>query len=132
MEQDLQKLFKKAIYHPECRLSDDVCQTILAKKKKITERNTLGYILLGVLSLSGSIFSIRDLITESSKLGFYRYLSLVFSDGGVIATYWREYMLTLVDSLPVVSLILSFTLLFVLFISVKKISYGVKSGFKLA
>ena len=116
MEQDLQKLFKKAVYHPECRLSDDVCRAILAKRKKIIRRNTSIYVLLIVSSLSGSILSIRDLITESSKLGFYKYLSLVFSDGGVIATYWKEYMLTLADSLPVMNLIVSFALLFVLFI----------------
>lgn len=132
MEQDLQKLFKKAVYHPECRLSDDVCCAILAKRKNIIRRNTSVYVLLIVSSLSGSIFSIRDLITESSKLGFYKYLSLVFSDGGVIATYWKEYMLTLADSLPVMNLIVSFALLFVLFISLKKASSIFKNGLKLA
>ena len=132
MEQDLHKLFKKAVYHPECRLSDDVCRAILAKRRKMVRWNTFSYLSLGILSLSGSIFSIRDLITQSSQLGFYRYLSLILSDGGVVATYWKEYILTLIDSLPVVSLVLSLALLFALFISVKKISSGLRSGLKLA
>lgn len=132
MEQDLHKLFKKAVYHPECRLSDDVCRAILAKRSKINRRNTFGYVLLGVLSLSGSVFSIKDLITESSRLGFYKYLSLIFSDSSVIATYWKEYILTLIDSLPVMSLVFSFALLFALFISLRKITSGLKNGLKLA
>lgn len=132
MEQDLQKLFKKAVYHPDCRLSDDVCRAILAKRKKLIIRNMFGYLGLGALSLFGSVFFVRDLIVESSKLGFYKYFSLIFSDGGVIATYWREYILTLVDSLPVMSLVLSLALLFVLFISLKKVFSEMRGKLKLA
>lgn len=127
MEQNLQKLFKNAVYHPEGRLSGDIYNAIEYRNNKIIKWKRFGYLSLSILSLSGSIFSIKSLIEQSTRLGFYNYLSLVFSDSGIIATYWREYILSLVDSLPVASLILSFFLLFILFISVKRASYQLKN-----
>ena len=127
MEQNLQKLFKSASYQPESRLFGDIWSAIEYKSTQITKWKKFGYLSVSVLSLSGSIFSIKSLIEEFIRLGFFNYLSLAFSDGGVIAKYWKEYTLTLVDSLPVVSLVLSFFLLFILFISIRKASYQFKS-----
>ena len=127
MEQNLQKLFKQSSYHPENRLSGDVWHVIESKNSHITKWKTFSYISLIILSLSGSIFSIKSLFEQFTKLGFFDYLSLAFSDSGVIATYWKEYVLTLANSLPVMSLILSFFLLFVLFISIQRISFQIKN-----
>ncbi len=132
MEQDLQKLFKQASYVPESRLSGDVFSLIMSKESKITKWKSFGYLGLSVLSLSGSVFSIKSLIVESTRLGFFEYLSLAFSDSGVIAMYWKEYTLSLADSLPVASLALSFFLLFVLFISIRKVSYQFKNKLLIA
>jgi hypothetical protein len=57
---------------------------------------------------------------------------LAFSDSGVIATYWKEYTLSLADSLPFASLALSFFLLFILFISIRKVSYQFKNKLLIA
>jgi hypothetical protein len=132
VEQNLQKLFKKAVYHPEGRLSGDVWIAIEIKKAQITKTKKIGYLSLSVLSLSGSILSIKSLVEESIRLGFFNYFSLVFSDSGVIATYWKEYTLSLADSLPVASLALSFFLLFVLFISIRRASYQFKNKLLIA
>jgi len=127
VEQNLQKLFKNATYSPEGRLSGDVWKAIEYKSTQITKWKRFGYLGASVLSLSGSVFSIKSLIAEFSKLGFYDYLSLAFSDSGVIATYWKEYTLSLVDSLPIASLAVLFFLLFVLFISIRRASYQFKN-----
>lgn len=127
MEQNLQKLFKNAVYRPESRLSLDILSIIEYKSNKITKFKRLGYLCLSILSLSGSIFSIKSLIEQSTKLGFSSYLSLAFSDSGIIAEYWKEYTLSLADSLPIASLILSFLLLFILFISIRRASYQFKN-----
>lgn len=132
MEQNLQKLFKNAIQTPDSRLSGYVWQMIEYKSAKITKWKRFGYLSLSVLSLSGSILSIKSLAVEFVRLGFYEYLSLAFSDSGIIANYWREYTLSLVDSLPIASLMISFFLLFVLFISVRRASYQFKNRLSLA
>lgn len=127
MEKNLQKLFKQSLYQPESRLSDDIWRVIENKNIKISKYKKFGYLGVSILSLSGSVFSIKTLIEQSSRFGFYDYLSLAFSDGGVIATYWKEYILTLANSLPVVSAILSFALLFVLFVSIRRASFLFKN-----
>lgn len=132
MEQNLQKLFKQSSYIPESRLSDDIWSVIESKNNNITKWKNFGYISLSIVSLSGSVFSIKSLIGEFIKLGFFDYLSLAFSDSGVIATYWKEYVLTLANALPVMSLILSFFLLFVLFVSVQRMSFQSKGRLLIA
>jgi len=127
VEKNLQKLFKQSLYQPESRLSDDIWRVIENKNIKISKYKKFGYLGVSILSLSGSVFSIKTLIEQSSRFGFYDYLSLAFSDSGVIATYWKEYILTLANSLPVVSAILSFALLFVLFVSIRRASFLFKN-----
>jgi hypothetical protein len=132
MEQNLQKLFKQAVYQPESRLSGQVLSFIEAKGSLITKWKRFGYLSVSVLSLSGSVFAVKSVIEQFTTTGFYNYLSLAFSDSGIVATYWKEYILSLVDSLPVMSLALSFFLLFVLFISIKRASHQFKSKLLLA
>jgi len=127
VEKNLHKLFQEAEYCPESRLSENIFNTIEHKSTQITKLKRFGYLSLSVLSLSGSVLSIKSLIEQSSKLGFYDYLSLAFSDSGVIATYWKEYVLSLADSLPIASLVISCLLLFVLFISIQRVSYQFKA-----
>ena len=123
MDEYIKKLFKNTVYLPESRLSDDIWALIKAKNSKILRMKKFGYFSLLVLSLSGSIFSIKVLMEQFTQLGFFRYLSLIFSDGGIIATYWKEYVFSLVDSLPIASLAVLLFFLFMLFISINKISY---------
>jgi len=132
MEKNLQQLFKNARYNPKSHLSDNIYRAIELKNSRIIRIKMFNYLGLGVLSLSGSVFSVIDLVKQSSQLGFYQYLSLAFSDSGVIATYWREYTLSLIDSLPIVSLALSFFLLFTLFVSIRNISYQFKNKLLIA
>ena len=118
MEQNIQKLFKQASYQPESRLSGDVLCFIESKSSRRIKLKRLVYLSASALSLSGSVISIVSLIDKLGRAGFYDYFSLAFSDSGVVASYWKEYILTIADSLPVVSIILSFSLLFILFIYV--------------
>lgn len=120
VEQNLQKAFKQSSYLPTNHLSNDIWIAIEHKNNQAAKRKTLGYFSLGFLSLLGSIFSIKFLIEQFIRLGFFDYLALAFSDGSVMATYWREYTGTLVDSLPTANLGLSLVLMLVLFISIKK------------
>jgi len=132
VEQNLQKLFKQASFQPESRLSGDILLSIEVKSSRIAKWKTIGYMSVSVLSLSLSVLSIKSVIEQFTTTGFYNYLSLAFSDSGVIATYWKEYILSLADSLPIMSIILSFSLLFILFISIKKVSHQFRNKLLIA
>ena len=51
--------------------------------------------------------------------GWTNYLSLVFTDTSTVAVYWKEFSLSLVDALPIVSVGLVFALLLVLLTSLR-------------
>jgi hypothetical protein len=127
MEKDLNLLFKKIAFEPDLSLKDKIFETINLKKKRRARFGIFTYLGSSFAFLTGSIFSFQPLIKGLNSLGFFEYVSLVFSDGSALALIWKDYLLTLVDSLPVASLGLSMFLLFLLFVSIKKVSYQFKS-----
>lgn len=73
---------------------------------------------LGTLSLTsfyGLIEASLYLWESFRQTGFYEYLSLIFSDGSILTTYWKEFAFSLVESLPLLGLIilLSTTTIFI-------------------
>lgn len=55
---------------------------------------------------------------DATQTGLWSSLSLIFSDGGVVVSYWREFTSSIIESLPVVSLVAVFISLFVLVLSI--------------
>ena len=65
--------------------------------------------LFGILALASGTLLVPALAYTSSQLyasGFYDYLSLISSDHSLVLTYWREFGLSLVESLPSLALLL--------------------------
>ena len=120
MNNDLSKLMKQAYNHPETGLSGDVWRVIEARQSKSLKIKSLSYGFLGILSLGGFVFMSVSIVKQFSSSGFFEYVSLVFSDGNLISVYWKEYLLSLADSLPVASLGVTFFLLFSMLVSIKK------------
>lgn len=120
MNNDLSKLMKQAYNHSETGLSSDIWRVIEIKQAKGLKIKSLSYGFLGVLSLGGFVFISVSIVKQFVASGFFQYASLAFSDGSLISTYWKEYLLSLSDSLPVASLGVAFFLLFSMFISAKK------------
>lgn len=64
---------------------------------------------LGTISTASLFVLVKASISlwqSFSQTGFYDYLSLIISDGSVITTYWKEFAFLLVESLPLIGLIL--------------------------
>ncbi len=59
-------------------------------------------LLGGFAFLSGAIFvpSLAYAVQEFHASGFYDYATLLISDRGLVLTFWREFVLSLLDSLP--------------------------------
>lgn len=64
--------------------------------------------------------------------GFYEYLSLAFSDRTLVLTYWREFVLSLVESLPSLALVLLLPLAAALIFSLVKLFKNARSAFAYA
>jgi len=121
MNENLSKLFKQTYNHPESRLSDDIWYAIQAKQAKSLKIQSLVYGIIGVLSLGCFVFMIFYMKKQFALSGFFQYVSLIFSDGNLFASYWKEYLLSLADSLPVASLGASVFLLVSILVSIRKL-----------
>jgi hypothetical protein len=51
--------------------------------------------------------------------GFSEYLSLIFSDGGSLVAYWKEFLISLVESLPLLGITLVVASVLALLVSLR-------------
>lgn len=70
----------------------------------------------GAVSLIGLVGSIWYLATSLYQTSFYYYSTLVFTDTDLVLSYWREFFLSLAETLPVfgVTLVLAGLVAFLL------------------
>lgn len=120
MEDRLSKILKSSYYHPKSRLSDDIWLVIKKKEENIKTFKSWGYSSLSFISLVGfvlMIFSIKEHFVSS---GFLEYISLIFSGGEIIFSYWKELCLSIIETIPMTEMAISTFLLFITFSSIRK------------
>ncbi len=64
--------------------------------------------------------------------GFYEYLSFIASDRSLAFTYWREFSLSLIESLPSIALLLLLPIVAALLWSLSRLVRNVRSAFTFA
>lgn len=101
----------------------------VAREERRRARISLG-ISGGVLlcSASGLAYSLFYLVEGFASSPFYNYLSLMFSDSDVLAAYWRELVLSLAESLPLISSIVALALLASLLASARVFVQSLNGG----
>lgn len=119
MEKELIKAFHKAKYEETPDLAEDVWHSIIVRNKRIARLKLWTFSFAGVASLIGIVPAWKALSSDLAQSGFYEYLSLVFSSSDSILSYWKELAFSIAESLPTTSIILSFSLVFILFLSLK-------------
>lgn len=132
MDSDLKQAFQKAIYQPESRLSLDILLTIGKRESRIYKIKTWTHSIMGVVSLFLLFPSVKNLMTGLAGQGFYDYASLLVSDFRTVMSFSKEFILSLLNSLPIVSLSVSLFLVFVLFISIQRLVSQFRSKLLLA
>lgn len=87
----------------------------------------LGFAVL--LSFAALIPTFRYLSNDFYQSGSYQYLSLIFSDGGMLISYWKEFMLSIAESLPIISIAAFLSILFIMLGSLKLAAQNIKTAF---
>lgn len=128
MEENLKNVLLQNKIAPQTGLADNIWQTIVRRQKYTARIKLLIFSLTGLLSLVGLIPALKTLLSDFAQSGFYEYLSLIFSNSGTVLTFWKELLLTLAESLPVLSIVSSFTLIFILLLSLKHIMRQIIKG----
>jgi len=119
MDSKLRKILKDAKYEPSSGLVLSIRQTIIKQEKHSTQLKLWSLSSLLFISTVGLIPAFEMLLSDLAHSGFYEYFSLIFSDGGSMLTYWKELSFSLAESLPIMSIIFTLSIVFVCFLSLK-------------
>ena len=115
----LTEIFKKAKYEPSVDVAPSIWQTITMRNKRINQFKLWAFSFAGFISLAGLIPAINMLFNDLTKSGLYEYFSLIFENGGSVVSYWKELVFSLAQSLPIMSIIFTLSLIFAFFLSLR-------------
>lgn len=131
MLSDYEKLFQKlGQIEPPPRL----CRKIISQVQfDIRRAEKLGFIFSGlaaVASFAGIIMAARYTAQELNNSGFYQYISLIFSDTKSLISYWKDFGLLLVESMPVLAVAIVLATAWAFLSSIKILVKNKKHGYK--
>jgi hypothetical protein len=127
MTNKFEKILKNTyeIEPPEGLFGKILARINLAKRRSATARAVFfGAVTVASLAVIIPIF--QSFIQIFSQSSFYQYFSLIFSDGQTILLYWKEFALSLVESLPITELIILSSIIFILLGSIRLASKNLK------
>lgn len=104
---------------PPERLYLGILARIGREKRRLTLIRLAFFGVVAVASLVAVIPSFQYVAREFAQSGFYEYLFLVFSDSGVVLASWREFALSLAESLPITEITIFLVTIFVFLVSAK-------------
>ena len=112
----------------------ELLQQILLQVDR-SERNRLTYrITFFSCAAVGSIFALVQLtallIETVSQTGFTTIASLAFSDAGLVLAHMNNYLFSLLETIPVMSLLFISTVFLVLYLSIRSALHDLQSFHK--
>ncbi len=119
MEKELKKVFQKAKYEESSGLASGIWQNIAIRSKRKARFELWAFSFIGIISLTGLVPALKALSNNLVQSGFYEYFSLIFSNSSSLLSYWKELAFSIAESLPVMSIVLSLSLVFIFFLSIK-------------
>ena len=119
MHDKLTKAFQKAKYKTSVNLEENIWLKLTTREKHFALFKLWAFASLGFASLAGLIPAFKIMLSDLTQSGFYEYFSLIFSDGLTNSVYWKELSLSLAESLPAISIILTLSLVFISFLSIR-------------
>lgn len=103
---------------PKKELYYFILAKIEAKKRMSAKIRLMLFGGMAVISAVSSVPSIAFLVNEFNQSGFFKYVSLVFSDGQSLVTYWKEFSVILIEAMPAFWMATTLTLTLLFFWSV--------------
>lgn len=128
MRQDYEKLFSNIqLTEPPAGLFDKIISRIYNERNLMAVRRRVVIFSIGfagsVIALAPAFLAVRTGLAES---GFAYYFSLLFSDFNVVAAYWQNFALALLEALPITSMALLLGIIFVFLGSLRFLSKNIK------
>jgi ABC-type phosphate/phosphonate transport system permease subunit len=80
---------------------------------------------IGLAALAAFVPAWNFLSSEAAQSGFAQFASLVFSDFSVVTAYWKDFLLSLLESLPVYGSLAVLGSLFAFGLSLRSLSNAI-------
>jgi hypothetical protein len=102
----------------------------IERKKIRSARIRLGFWLVAFSGLFVFLVPItQNIFYKISQSGFSKYLSLILSDWDVLFTYWKEFMLSIIESMPLFEITAVLSIVFILLVLLKLVLKNIKVAF---
>ena len=119
MNPKLVKILNKIKYTPETELASSIYSNLIIKEKRLAKLRFYFFSITGIFSFIGLFPMVKMLLSDFSQSGLYEYLSIAFSSGGDLVSYWRELAFSISESIPILSIVLSFSLCLIFLVSLR-------------
>jgi len=120
MEKNYKQIFETLnMVEPPKALHVNILAQINSQRKRAARIKFVLFGLSTLLSFVGLIPAFVYLVQQFQQSGLYQYLSLIFSDGSAVVSYWQDYALSVIELIPFTEVMLFLAVLFVLLGSAK-------------
>lgn len=89
---------------PEDGLPSNLCERVLERifreRVRLARIRFVGASLLGLVSLGAGVVVARETAAAAAESGFTTYLSLLFSDSGMVGSHMASFTAMLAEALP--------------------------------
>lgn len=117
---------------PPKGLFEKIMFRIRKEKKLLTiRRRIVLFSSIMVISIIAFVPAFKAVQKDIIDSGFWQFFSLLFSDFSIVAVYWQNFAMSLLETIPALSLAILFLVIFAFMESFKELSYDLKSVFSL-
>lgn len=129
MDNNYEKLFSKIkSLGPPVGLLERIINRIQTERNLLTVKRRLFIFSVGFIGSIAAFVPVFKMVYQGfAESGFMQFLSLLFSDTGVVLSYLGSFLASLLETLPVMGLLAFLAVLLVFLESLKLLSRDIKS-----
>lgn len=116
---------------PPTGLLEKILKSIHAQERLLALRRVALFSVFFIGSIIGLFPTFNMLLSDFNQSGFLQFFSLVFSDFSTIVTYWKSFIIILLETLPAISLALFLTVVLTFLQSIKSLTHEYKQYFRI-
>jgi hypothetical protein len=126
MGRTLGKILKNSYTENDENLPSLIFNRINILEKRKLKTRAYSYASLGVISFVLIFPALSYTASQFSQSGFFEYFSIVFSDISLAFSFWEDLLMSLVSTLPMFGILLSFSFVFATLVFLKKVFLELK------
>ncbi|MCX6731374.1 MAG: hypothetical protein NTX55_00025 [Candidatus Parcubacteria bacterium] len=114
MKHNLEKLFEKIMWR-------------IGEEQRFAAKRRLVFISLGAIASLAALVPVFNLArTDLAESGFLQFLSLAISNFGTVVVYWKTFIMSLLETIPAVSMAMLLGVVLVFLASLKLLAKDLK------